>query len=90
MFRLVWSIAVWEAQQKPNDNPIKRAFEGQRRRANFDHAIQDILTSTYVAESIETAHRFGQDARETLQALPVGETRKTLDRLVDYVLERDS
>jgi len=82
--------AILYMQQKPNDNPIKRAFEGQRRRANFDHAIQDILTSTYVAESIETAHRFGQDARETLQALPVGETRKTLDRLVDYVLERDS
>lgn len=82
--------AILYMQQKPNDNPIKRAFEGQRRRANLDHAIEDILTSTYVTESIETAHRFGQEARENLKVLPAGVTRKTLDKLVDYVLERNS
>ena len=82
--------AILYMQAEPNDNPIKRAFEGTRRHANLDRAIADILAGPYITETIETAHRFGREARESLEALPAGETRDTLAALVDYVLDRDS
>jgi geranylgeranyl pyrophosphate synthase/phage shock protein PspC (stress-responsive transcriptional regulator) len=82
--------AILYMQQEPDDNPIKRAFDGQRRRANLDRAIAEILDGDFIDESMTTARRFGADAREALQALPPGETRDTLDALVDYVLERSS
>jgi heptaprenyl diphosphate synthase/octaprenyl-diphosphate synthase len=82
--------AILYMQAEPDDNPIKRAFAGQRRNANLDRAITDILAGPYITETIETAHRFGLEAREALEALPPGETRTTLAALVDYVLERDS
>ena len=82
--------AILYMQAEPNDNPIKRAFEGTRRHANLDRAIADILAGPYITETIETAHRFGREARTALETLPAGETRDTLAALVDYVLERDS
>jgi geranylgeranyl pyrophosphate synthase/phage shock protein PspC (stress-responsive transcriptional regulator) len=82
--------AILYMQQEPDDNPIKRAFDGQRRRANLDRAIAEILDGDFIAESMTTAHRFGAEAREALQALPPGDTRDTLDALVDYVLARSS
>jgi geranylgeranyl pyrophosphate synthase/phage shock protein PspC (stress-responsive transcriptional regulator) len=82
--------AILYMQQEPDDNPIKRAFDGQRRRANLDRAIAEILDGDFIAESMTTAHRFGTEARAALAALPPGETRDTLDSLVDYVLDRSS
>jgi geranylgeranyl pyrophosphate synthase/phage shock protein PspC (stress-responsive transcriptional regulator) len=82
--------AILYMQQEPDDNPIKRAFDGQRRRANLDRAISEILDGDFIAESMTTAQRFGTEAREALQALPPSNTRDTLDSLVDYVLDRNS
>jgi len=82
--------AILYMQAEPDDNPIKRAFDGQRRHANLDRAIADILAGPYITETIETAHRFGREARTALEPLPAGETRDTLAALVDYVLDRDS
>ena len=82
--------AILYMQQEPDDNPIKRAFEGQRRRANLDRAIAEILEGDFIAESMATAQRFGAEAREALAPLPPGDTRDTLNALVDYVLDRSS
>jgi geranylgeranyl pyrophosphate synthase/phage shock protein PspC (stress-responsive transcriptional regulator) len=82
--------AILYMQREPDDNPIKRAFDGQRRRANLDRAIAEILEGDFIDESMATASRFGEEARETLQSLPSGDTRDTLDALVDYVLARSS
>jgi len=82
--------AILYMQQEPNDNPIKRAFDGQRRRANLDRAIAEILEGGFITESMTTAERFGAEAREALAILPPGDTRDTLVGLVDYVLARSS
>jgi len=82
--------AILYMQQEPDDNPIKRAFDGQRRRANLDRAIAEILEGDFIAESMTTARRFGEEARQALEAIPAGETRDTLEGLIDYVLERES
>ena len=82
--------AILYMQREPDDNPIKRAFDGQRRRANLDRAIAEILDGDFIEESMTTARRFGAEAREALAVLPPSETRDTLDSLVDYVLDRSS
>lgn len=82
--------AILYMQQQPEDNPIRRAFEGVRRRANLDRAVRAILASGAIEESMITARRFGEDARSALDALPDGEVRTTLDGIIDYVFERSS
>jgi octaprenyl-diphosphate synthase len=82
--------AILYMQQKPTDNPIRRAFDGIRRNANLERAITEIRESGVLEESMETARRFAAEARAALTALPPGEARETLDGLVDYVLARES
>lgn len=74
--------------RSPEDNPVKRAFEGTRRRANLQRAITEIRASDLLDESMVTARRFAESAREALAVLPDGEPKATLDSLVDYVIER--
>ncbi|MDP2328654.1 MAG: polyprenyl synthetase family protein [Dehalococcoidia bacterium] len=80
--------AILYMQQRPDDNPIKKAFEGIRQKSNFDRAIREILESGVIDESMATARQFGEEARGALAAIPAGEIHDTLDGLVDYVLER--
>ena len=77
-------------QRKPDDNPVKRAFEGVRRKANIERAIREIVESDLIEESMQTALRFGEEARTALRALPAGEVRDTLDGILDYVFSRRS
>jgi geranylgeranyl pyrophosphate synthase len=80
--------AILYMQQRPDDNPIKKAFAGIRQKSNFDRAIREILESGVIHEAMATARQFGEEARGALAAIPAGEIRDTLDGLVDYVLER--
>ncbi len=82
--------AILYMQRNPEDNPIKRAFEGIRRRSNFERAIREIMESDVIGESMATARQFGDQARDALAPLPAGEVREALDGLVDYVFERKS
>lgn len=77
-------------QRKPDDNPVKRAFEGVRRKANIDRAIREIVESDLLEESMHTALRYGEEARNALQVLPAGEVRDTLSNILDYVFARKS
>lgn len=74
----------------PDDNPVKRAFEGTRRRANLARAVEEIRASDILPEAMNTAQRFADRARDALAALPSGDPKATLDGLVDYVLARRS
>ncbi len=82
--------AILYMQRRPDDNPVKKAFEGVRRKANLDRAIREIIASGTIEESMAVARQFGGEAREALAALPAGETRDTLEGLIDYVLTRRS
>ena len=75
-------------EQRPSDNPIRRAFAGTRRRANLRRAVDEIRESDLLDESLKTARVFAGRAHEALEALPAGEPRDTLAGLVDYVVER--
>lgn len=82
--------AILYMQQRSEDNPIRKAFEGTRRKANLDRAIREILDSEVIEESRRTARQFGDQAVEALAPLPPGEVKDTLSALVEYVLDRRS
>ena len=82
--------AILYMQQRSEDNPIRKAFDGVRRKANLDRAIREILESTVIDESRATARQFGEQAREALAPLPEGDVKDTLSGLVDYVLDRNN
>ncbi|MXW23993.1 MAG: polyprenyl synthetase family protein [Chloroflexi bacterium] len=82
--------ALLYMERYPDDNPIRRAFDGVRRRANLQRAIEEIRASGLLDESLETGSRFATEAVEALDALPAGEPRDTLERLAEFVIERRS
>lgn len=80
--------AILYMQRSPEDNPIQRAFDGTRRRANLQRAIDDIRASDVLEEAMGTARHFAGLATAALEELPAGEPRVSLAGLVEYVLER--
>jgi len=83
--------ALLYMDRSPNENPVKRAFDGVRRRSNLQRAIDEIRAdASLLDESMATARRYADTARAALGPLPRGEVRETLESLVDYVLERRS
>ncbi len=76
--------------RSPDDNPVRRAFDGVRRRQNLQRAITEIRASDILEESMVTARRFADRALEALTALPAGDPRDTLEGVVEYVLARRS
>ncbi|MDA1003043.1 MAG: polyprenyl synthetase family protein [Chloroflexi bacterium] len=82
--------AILYMRRNPDDNPVKKAFEGIRPRANFERAIREIQESDVLAQSMETARNFAGEAKQALAVLPPGEERTTLEGLVEYVLARES
>ena len=77
-------------ERYPDDNPIRRAFDGVRPRANLQRAVDEIRASELIEEAAATGRRFADEAREELEGLPAGDPRETFDRLVDFVVERRS
>ena len=51
-------------------------------------AVEAIRQSQALDEAYAQARRFGERARAALAALPPGESRDSLDKLIDYVVER--
>ncbi|MSQ29323.1 MAG: polyprenyl synthetase family protein [Dehalococcoidia bacterium] len=82
--------ALLYMDRSPEDNPVRRAFEGVRRRQNLQRAITEIRASDIIDESMVTARRFADRALEALAELPAGEPRTTLEGVVEYVLSRRS
>ena len=82
--------ALLYMERYPDDNPVRRAFDGTRRRANLARAVEEIRASDILEESMTTARRFATDAQLALANIPAGEPRATLEGLVEYVLSRRS
>ena len=51
-------------------------------------AVEAIRQSQALEDAYAQARRFGERARAALAALPPGESRDSLDKLIDYVVER--
>ncbi|MBM3139467.1 MAG: PspC domain-containing protein [Chloroflexi bacterium] len=80
--------AILYMRRNPENNPVKKGFEGIRPRANFERAIREIRESDLLEQSMATARNFAAEAKQALAPLPPGEVRTTLESLVDHVLAR--
>jgi geranylgeranyl pyrophosphate synthase len=82
--------ALLYLERYPDDNPVRRAFDGVRPRTNLQRAVEEIRASELLEESLEAGRRFADEALEALEELPAGEPRETFERLVAFVVERRS
>ena len=86
--------AILYLQREPDDNPVRRAFDGVRPRANFERAIAAIREGGVLAEAMGVARRFASEALDAIERAPRDgadpETRETLAGLVSEVLDRES
>ena len=83
--------AILFLQKYPNENPIKRAFEGIRTNANLDKAIKDIVNDeTIIPESKAMARSMCDAALASLEGIPQCEEKRILENLVDYTFDRNN
>ncbi len=76
-------------QRFPSDNPVQRYFQ-ERRPELVAEAVAIIRASDIPEECHDMARRFGEAAKAALTPLPATTARRTLEGLVEYVLQRRS
>jgi octaprenyl-diphosphate synthase len=76
-------------QRWPDDNPVQRYFQ-ERRPELVAEAVAIIRASDIPEECHDMACRFGEAAKAALTPLPATAARRTLEGLVDYILQRRS
>jgi octaprenyl-diphosphate synthase len=76
-------------QRWPDDNPVQRYFQ-ERRPELVAEAVAIIRASDIPEECHDMARRFGEAAKAALTPLPATAARRTLEGLVDYILQRRS
>ena len=72
----------------PEDNPIKRVFEGEDKQKNVARAIEMIRNSSIPQECYQVASEYRDKACHSLSSLPENSTRQSLIKLADYVVSR--
>ena len=72
----------------PEDNPIKRVFEGEDKQKNVALAIEMIRNSSIPQECYQVAFEYRDRACASLHLLPENSTRQSLIKLADYVVSR--
>lgn len=78
-------------ERYPRDNPIKKFFTARRdRHARLQEALDAIIASDVIGESMNIARDYVRRANEAIAFLPDSETRRRLVDLGDYVLDRRS
>jgi len=80
--------AMLLVQHYPDDNPVKRLFEGSDKHENTRQAIEMIRNSDILQESFEIAARYRDIACEGLQRLPSKPAKQSLLDLADFIVTR--
>ncbi|HZQ34638.1 MAG TPA: polyprenyl synthetase family protein [Dehalococcoidia bacterium] len=84
------SLYVLEDDPSPT-NPVRRLFAAQRNREQrLAEAMSCVLAGDAIPRARGMADEFGDRARAALTSLPDTDGRHTLERLIGYVLERNS
>ena len=75
-------------ERYPNDNPIKALFQDRGQNGHLQQALDMINNSTIVADCYAVIHDYCAKAADSLQQLPEGDARQSLNNLTEYVWER--
>jgi octaprenyl-diphosphate synthase len=75
-------------ERYPEDNPVKRLFQGGDKQKNIELAIELIRDSSITQECYSIATDYGSRACHNLSLLPDNSSRQALIQLADYVIRR--
>jgi len=90
--------ALMLIERDPDDNPVKRLFDGQRKAENLRRALKQVRESDIVDRCYAVAYDFRDKALRALESEPLAaldsyaaaQARKTLSQLAHWVTERRS
>ena len=78
-------------ERYPKDNPVKKAFRSKKPRPeHIVEAVNMVRNSDILDESYRVARDFRDRALASLDALPAGEAKASLQDVAAYVLDRRS
>jgi octaprenyl-diphosphate synthase len=80
--------AILYVEREPENNPIKRLFTNHGDPDSLRLAIETISKSSIIQECYDIALDFCSKARHCLDMLPPSDSKRALDGLTDYVLQR--
>ncbi len=75
-------------QRYPEDNPVKRLFQGEDKEKNIKLAIEIVTGSTIIKECYQVASDYGARTRQNLKRLPDTPSRRALAQIADYIIQR--
>jgi geranylgeranyl pyrophosphate synthase len=75
-------------ERAPDDNPVRRLFAHSDQREHLDEALGMIRESDILPRAFEIANDYGAKAKSALEALPDRPSKRALEDITDYVLER--
>ena len=80
--------AILYLERQPENNPIKRLFANHGDPDSLRLAIETIGNSSIIQECYDIALDFCSKARHCLEVLQPSASKRSLDGLTDYVLQR--
>ena len=75
-------------EKYPQDNPVKKIFQGGDKKENIKQAIEMVCNSTIIPECFDVASNYCRRACQNLKALPEKEALASLTNLADYIVQR--
>ena len=75
-------------ERYPEDNPVKRLFQGGDNQRNIELAIELVRNSSIVKECYRMAADYVSRACHELNLLPDNASRQALIQLADYIIRR--
>jgi geranylgeranyl pyrophosphate synthase len=75
-------------EKYPQDNPVKRLFEGGDKKENLRQTIEMVRNSTIIQECFDVASDYCAKACRNLKNLPEKEARGMLTNLADFIVTR--
>jgi len=81
--------AMFLLERYPQDNPVKRLFQGGDKTQNIKLAIELVRESSIIQECYAIASDYSSKACRNLEQLPDNASRHSLLELANYVVERN-
>jgi geranylgeranyl pyrophosphate synthase len=75
-------------ERHPQDNPVKKLFQGGDKKDNIKQTIEMVRNSTIIQECFDIASDYRNKACQNLKTLPEKEARVVLTNLADFIVSR--
>ncbi|HXH23000.1 MAG TPA: polyprenyl synthetase family protein [Dehalococcoidia bacterium] len=77
-------------ERYPDNNPVKRFFEGRQKAENLRRSIEMVRNSDILEVSYKVARDFRDRALRALAAVPRSEATESLEDVAEWVMQRRS